>query len=594
MEDDNHIFANFQKIFDVDGNHDLYAAANISLTIGVVVDTDDPMQAGRLRVFCATLNDDVRKAQHLPWAAYVSPFGGVINNPCFTRGSDPDNCKTEGSVHYGFWGIPEQGAHVLVGCVDGDPRRRFWMGCFPSQQETHTLFNGRYKWNSANGTPDGPLSSADQPIQPLYANLSKAFNSDRKSREWKTRGADYQATAVDADVAQVPNNKSETYLDEQNEQISNAEPDAWVKDALGAHGYDWTNLKNLGAFLSSKVYGMTTPGLHTLMMDDRPFNNRVKLRSSSGHVLLLDDTNERIYIATNEGNCWVEMDSSGNIDIYAKRRLSVHSEKDINFSTDESFRVKAKKGIYMYAGDTPGTLGGDIPPDGQIRLHSSHDFHLYSDGNIRQYAGQNILIESEQDINVTCTNWLQEASINIKMKGTQSIEQTSDGNIKSAVGNGKIQVDNNGIIADAGGSRFQVDPTSISSSAAADVYFSAPAAQGSITSINSSFIAKQNGSGSPMQTAAGPAIPSVTVSDITVNPSETEISVWTNRVPTHEPWPRVMKQGTDKPQNQTNDGYKNNAAWVDQYDNSSSSAGSEPIGKVEGDEIIERGIFWRR
>lgn len=77
--------------------------------------------------------------------------------------------------------------------------------------------------------------------------------------------------------------------------------------------------------------------------------------------------------------------------------------------------------------------------------------------------------------------------------------------------------------------------------------------------------------------------------------SLTEIAPWTNRVPEHEPWPRVMKQDKgDAPQNEMNDGYTNNVDWIDQYDNESSPEGLQPIGRVEGDEEIERGLLWRR
>lgn len=69
---------------------------------------------------------------------------------------------------------------------------------------------------------------------------------------------------------------------------------------------------------------------------------------------------------------------------------------------------------------------------------------------------------------------------------------------------------------------------------------------------------------------------------------------WTNRVPMKEPWPRVMKGDTTPPPNQENDEYKKNVHHWDQYDNRTSPEGLEPIGKIEGDETIKRGQFWRR
>lgn len=75
--------------------------------------------------------------------------------------------------------------------------------------------------------------------------------------------------------------------------------------------------------------------------------------------------------------------------------------------------------------------------------------------------------------------------------------------------------------------------------------------------------------------------------------SLTEISPWTNRVPEHEPWPRVLKQDGGDTVNEQNDGYKNNTDWVDQYDNEGEE-GRKPIGVVEGDQENDRGPLWRR
>ena len=586
------IFENFKEIFDTDNKKDNYLNSNISLTIGVVVDTDDPLQMNRLRIFCPSLNDDPKKLQHLPWAAYVSPFGGVINNTCFTRGSDPDNCKTTGAVHYGFWGTIEQGAHALVGCIDGDQRRRFWMGAFPAHQEANTLFNGRFTWNSPNGTPDGPLSSSGDRIQPLYDNLTESFR-DRTSREWKTRGADFQVSALDMSEGQTPNSKNDL-LDEQYDQISAAEPDQWVKDILGSHGYDWTAFKNLGGILTSKVFGMTTPGFHTLMMDDRPFNSRIKIRSTHGHMLLMDDTNERIYLATNKGNNWIEMDSAGNIDIYTSKRLSVHAESDINFSTEETFRVKAKKGIYMYSGDTPDTLGSEIPPNGQIRMHSSNDFHAYSDKNIRIYANETTFMQSVNNFEVKSNNWVQEITSNFNIKSLSDINLIASNSIIFNTGSNSLQINTLAATIKSSGSTFEVSSSNIVSNASNDVFLKSGSVNGSINGINTTFLGKQNGGGSPLTPTTTPETNNISPPSIIVNDSETEISIWTNRVPDHEPWPRGMKQSSDKPQNLLNNGYLNNVGWTDQYDNITSPSGMQPIGRVEGDIIINRGKFWRR
>jgi hypothetical protein len=497
------------------------------LTVGFVVDTDDPLQQGRLRVFCPAYNDDPKKLLHLPWCAYVMPFGGSINQDSYTRGSKEGNELSQGPIHYGFWGIPDIGAHVLVGCVNGDVRRRFWLGCFPQHQETHTIGNGRFKHR--NGNVDGPLTSTQNPIEPLSSNLREAFEGQTNSPEWKTRAADYQITAL----FDRPSPDKALYVDDNLETIQQNEIDSWVRDILGEPGYDWTSYKNLASFLASKVYSWTTPGFHSITADDRPFNCRIRIRTTGGNQIILDDTNERIYFSTAGGKSWIEMDAAGNIDLFAERRLSIHAEKDLNLSAGESIRMKANNFISMYAGDTRGQspLSEEIAR-GEIRMHSSNDFHLKSEGNFR-----------------------------MNVEGDYFLGVDGEGNLNLS---GDLNI------------------------GAGDVGFAVSGANTTISDMFSTYNSHMHG-------ANGMAPPTRPFSPqgVSAEDDETEIAAWTNRVPQHEPWPRVLMQDSDDPVNAENDGYKNNVDWIEQYDNEG-QAGREPVGRVEGDETIDRGRFWRR
>lgn len=74
--------------------------------------------------------------------------------------------------------------------------------------------------------------------------------------------------------------------------------------------------------------------------------------------------------------------------------------------------------------------------------------------------------------------------------------------------------------------------------------------------------------------------------------SDAKKALWTNRVPMHEPWPRVMK--VDETINEKSDEPNKNVRHTDQYDNVTSPDGLKPIGKTEGTTDIPRGKFWRR
>lgn len=69
-------------------------------------------------------------------------------------------------------------------------------------------------------------------------------------------------------------------------------------------------------------------------------------------------------------------------------------------------------------------------------------------------------------------------------------------------------------------------------------------------------------------------------------------ALWTNRVPMHEPWPRTMMVDTPNLNTLSSEPEYNinhNPQFTDDVEE-----GSKSIGRIEGEDEIERGPFWRR
>lgn len=356
-----------------------------TVTIGVVVDTNDPQQMGRVRVVCAQWGDSWSDTvEDLPWAVYVSPFGGHAQ--VGTRG--PGVQQSEGSVAYGMWAIPKVGAQVMVMCIDGNPMTRAYFGCVYDQFTPHTMPHGRFMYDDhpelektgSSPAPYGPYTSSEKYIQPLTANMKKAFGAkDEPNYEYRSRAADYSVSRVDVSqlgytyskVQDDQNVEHDGWTNTQGYQLSRSDPDA--TSSYTDKNYD------------SMVYSITTPGFHAFSMDDRQENCRVRIRTTSGHQIIMDDTNERIYIATAQGNNWIEMDQDGNIDIFTSNKLSVHAQKEINFTSDDTIRMYAKKGIHMHSDD-------------EVRIDAAKDIHVKTAQNVRAKAEQSVLMEAGQTI----------------------------------------------------------------------------------------------------------------------------------------------------------------------------------------------------
>lgn len=365
-----------------------------SITIGTVIDTNDPQQTGRLRILVPAYGDRSDSLlKDIPWSSYIAPFGGVLNNDNATRGADQKS--TQGPVAYGMFNIPKVGAAVAVTCIDGDPMARIWLGCLQAEMLGHTLPHGRFM--IADGSePNGPLSSQEHPIQPLYDNLTTAFSTRAHNYEWRTRGADYTACAVNPQQYDIISNKADDV------DVSFTAQDGNTTVFRQGYGKDQT-AGDVSAGYDPQTYSWTTPGFHSISMDDRKENCRVKFRTAGGHQILLDDTNERVYINTAEGRNWIELDQDGNIDIYATKRVSVRSESDINLSADKTIRMYGKEGIHMYSGGEVRIQSvGDthIKTGGILHIHSVGDTRIQSDAAAHIKAVSDIFVDTGANVNI--------------------------------------------------------------------------------------------------------------------------------------------------------------------------------------------------
>lgn len=503
------------------------------LTIGRVVDTNDPQQMGRVRAFCPGFGDNGQlQVKQLPWAMYVSPLGGIVE-----RGSrGVDESEVGGPVAYGMWNVPKVGAYVLVGLVDGDPSMRFYAGCIHPQYMTHTMPHGRYTWSvDDNGLPDGPLDTLEGPIQPLYDSFTEHFtkrgdkhapgtpSDPRRNLEWRTRGVDNQTSALanihveheqDGPGSEVAdhafgNFEFTTITEEDGTERVIRGPGYGVDQQRPDDNYSNTN----GVNYDSLIYSWTTPGFHSIAMDDRHENSRIRIRTTAGHQIIMDDTNERIYINTAGGESWIEIDQVGNIDVYASNNVSTHAGGDINFFADKTFRVQAKEGIHFQT-------------DGEYRLHALNDIHVRSEANMRMHAVQSLFAEADQEIHIVTGSTLY---------------LTAGSNVESDAGG-----DFN---ATAGGEWNML--------ASSDVTVT-----GSAINLN----------GPPAAAAASGA-----------SATESE-AYWTSRVPEHEPWARVFMKKSKADQDQGN-------AHELEFSYDSTEVGR---GSLERNESYERNDKWHR
>jgi phage baseplate assembly protein gpV len=318
----------------------------LGLTIGIVKNNADPGQHGRLQIYIPSIDSDSFRTEDLPWATYVSPYGGTTANAVVGR----DGSTVSGVSSYGIWAVPQNGAQVLCGFINGDSKMRFWLGCVYMPELNRTMPQGvdgyKTEIDKSGLYPQKEMSH-------VVDNLTKA-GLDPKSANFKTRGWE----------------RSISYP-------SNGNDEKKADNGYGTKPLDKTKSE-------SQIISVTSPGRHYFLMSDVVDNCKVRVRTSAGSQMIFDDTNERIYISTAKGMNYIEMDeSNGKIYVYSDSKINVRAKNDINFYSDNNINIVAKKRVNIQSE----TRGVAIQSNNSIQLTSGG-------GDINLNASRGILLKT--------------------------------------------------------------------------------------------------------------------------------------------------------------------------------------------------------
>jgi hypothetical protein len=334
---------------------------------GFVMDTDDPQQMGRLKVWCPGVDGETYDINTLPWAEYASPLAGFTNN--FPAGRNKTISK--GPVPYGFWSLPKLNAQVLVFFLNGEANRRFYFASFFDLQRNRGLPAGR---NTSMDTKlHGPLTDTEEPLEPAHTNLKAAFGD------------------LSNPIAEM--------LGTKERQVAEARTQKTGADGYSPSAADPDNYKE------SQSHCWVTPGHHMITMSDTDSHCRIRIKSCEGNQILMDDTNGRIYISSALGNSWVELNENGEVHVYSGRSVSVRAQTDINFYADNNINIEAGNEVNIISGQNMNMSSGS-----NINI-------LSSGGSTVLSACANIDLTSQQSIRILSNDILG-------LKGTSGIIQT--------------------------------------------------------------------------------------------------------------------------------------------------------------------------
>ena len=179
---------------------------------------------------------------------------------------------------------------------------------------------------------------------------------------------------------------------------------------------------------TSAMDGTNRLGGHSFVMDDHLDQRHIRLRTAGGAQLLLDDTNEIVYVINSPGTAWVELSKDGSINVFSDEDLNMRSTSNINIRADHTVnidggvRVNINAGLLESAGSNVDTL--------KLGAETGGDIFIQSGGTINQLTNKTIKLETKEgDITARTPATVAlfgESSIKTKTTGSTTIQSGGD------------------------------------------------------------------------------------------------------------------------------------------------------------------------
>jgi lysozyme len=370
---------------------------------------------------------------------YCSPFLGSTSAKF--EGNDSSDFN-DVQKSYGFWMIPPDiGATVMVLFVDGDVNQGYWFGCVSDIYQ-------------------------NQMIPGLAASRHSAMTKEERDKY----GTDYVPVAEY--LKGTRNLKIPTGPDTQNKPV-HPFADRLLQQGLLADTIRGVTSSGARREVPSRVFGISTPGPldtsvnaprknigfnnsqfrapisrlggTTFVMDDgdeEGKNELVRIRTRTGHQILLHNSSDLIYIANSKGTAWIELTSNGKIDMYAEDSVSIHTQNDFNFRADRDINMEAGRNINISAiGDWHLDAFGDFVVNvaNKAKMTVGSDYDIKVGSTIRQEAAGEMHLKAKTiyegaaniHVNASGSLYLQAGAKMSSVAATWAVSASGNSNISA-------------------------------------------------------------------------------------------------------------------------------------------------------------------
>jgi len=356
---------------------------------------------------------------------------------------------------YGMWFVPpDVGVNVLCLFVDGDPSQGYWFACVPPRFANHmvpaigaSLENDldqadKKKYNTTLPLPvaeiNKKINSTEQrvdvdkikkPVHPIADRFLGQGLLEDDIRGFTTASARREVpSSVFGISTPGPLDKRPGAKKAPIGKIQGPTPTPVPVSRLGGtqlvfdDGDDrYQRKKPAGELGQGNAYAdilNKEKGDPTI-----PYGEYFRVRTRTGHQILLHNSEDLIYIGNARGTAWVELTSNGKIDIYSQDSISIHTENDLNIRADRDVNMEAGRNINFRT--ETGRWHADIATD--------LEFYIVNDSKIT--IGNNLDIKIDVDTKITTgSNYDLKVGSDQKITTVGNLDARTGGNQKYTAG----------------------------------------------------------------------------------------------------------------------------------------------------------------
>lgn len=388
----------------------------------IVVNHLDPHYMGTLQVELLKQtgagNQPERTGQMIE-ARYLSPYYGIT--------PIAGNSNNEGYKHsqksYGFWGVPpDVGTTVLVILVEESLSKAFWIGCVQEENMNFMLPGYAGTDNLSDFGSRAPAAEYNKQLQsvalkdatkyrkPVHVDLARSLIQQGLDKD------DVRGITTSSARREVPSAvfgiSTGGPLDKRKDAPKSPQGPVGSKATVHTHrlgGSSFVMDDGDDKFIRKGKAEDTPMEYVSLEAGEKggdptlPANELLRLRTRTGHQLLMHNTEDLIYIGNAKGTTWIELTSNGKIDIFAQDSVSIHTQQDYNVTADRDINFVAGQNLNMVVGkDIKATTGSNMNfVVGTNALWNVGDsFEVGAGENITQHAEGNSTYSSTDNINL--------------------------------------------------------------------------------------------------------------------------------------------------------------------------------------------------